>query len=507
MASRLKNSINNIFFGFLSKFVQTLFPFFIRSLFIKKIGIDCLGLTNLCTSILGVLSLADLGFAGVIVFFMYKPVAENDTNQVALLLNYFKKIYRVVGLIILFCGLVILPFLKSFIHGDVPANVNVYIVFLIYLLNSVISYFLFAYKSSILNANQRLDIENKLSTVVSLITYFAQTLILLLCSNIYVYLIVLPLSTTILNIIRAKIVDRLFPSENFIGKLSAEERKDIRTKVLATFFFKIDSIVIKMADSIVISSFLGLVTLANYNNYFLILNGIMGFLEVIQSSIRPSIGNSIVSESVEKNYFDMKKLFFVFSYLLILSGSCFLTMYQPFISLWIGDEYLLPYSTVIWLVVYFYAWYFILPVNIYKDANGFWNQDRFRPLIEAPFNLILNIILVKIIGLNGVLISTIATIVFISFPVIYFVMNKYYFIGKVWDYSKKTMKYVLTAILINTLCVFICSFLNISGLLKVLFSFVISIGVTSLVYLLLFFRTEEFFAIKCLIKDKVRRSK
>ena len=197
-------------------------------------------------------------------------------------------------------------------NGDVPANVNVYIVFLIYLLNSVISYFLFAYKSSILNANQRLDIENKLSTVVSLITYFAQTLILLLCSNIYVYLIVLPLSTTILNIIRAKIVDRLFPSENFIGKLSAEERKDIRTKVLATFFFKIESIVIKMADSIVISSFLGLVTLANYNNYFLILNGIMGFLEVIQSSIRPSIGNSIVSESVEKNYFDMKKLFLCF---------------------------------------------------------------------------------------------------------------------------------------------------------------------------------------------------
>ncbi len=492
MANRKKKALKNIGFGLLNKIIVTFFPFIIRSLFIKKIGIECLGLTNLCNSVLGVLNLADLGFGGVIVYFMYKPAEEGNTEQLCKLLNFFRKVYYVVGVIILIAGLTIMPFLPFFIHGAPPSGVNIYLVFFIFLINSVISYFLFAYKLSLLNVNQRLDIESKINSGINILTYICELIILLTINNYYLYISILPVFSILLNLIRSKIVDRLFPDIKCKGELSSTEKKELWKKILATFFFKIDSIVITMADSIVISSFLGLITLANYNNYFLILNGIAGFLIVIQSSLQPTIGNSVAAESMEKNYNDMKLFHFFWCWILCFCGSCFLNMYQPFISIWLGDQYLLPYSTVLFIVLYFYSWYSCTPLNIYKDANGFWTQDRYRPLIEAPFNLILNIILVKFIGLNGVLISTAVTLGLISLPVVYWVMNKYYFIGKWKEYTFKTIVYLLISIGINTISYYLCSFIKYDGIKKLLLNFLISSASSLVLFPIIFIKTDEF---------------
>ena len=504
MKGRAAKSLNNIIFGFISKLITTLFPFVIRSLFIKKIGVECLGLGNLCVSILGVLNLADLGFSGVIVYFMYEPVEKGDKSLLGALLNYFKKIYYVVGTVILFSGLVLMPFLRFFIHGEPPANINIYLIYTLYLLNSVVSYFVFAYKSSLLNVYQRLDIESKLASIVSIATYILEFCIVVFLGNYYFYVLVLPVSAICLNLIRSKIIDKLYPDIKCSGELVKEKRIDIRKKVISTFFFKIDSVVIKMADSIVISAFLGLVTLAKYNNYFLILTSIVGFLDVIQNSIRPAVGNSIVAETMEKNYEDMKFIMFIYAGILTVCGSCFLCLYQPFIKLWLGEEFLLPFSTVLLFIVYFYAWEFCIPVNIYKDAHGFWDKDRWRPLVEAPFNLILNIILVKTIGLNGVLISTIVTFLLITFPTVYYVMTKYYFEHKLFNITMKTMLYIFVAICINTLCWFCCNLITYEGILSFIIRMFIALILSSSLFVLLFCKTKQFKKINLYIKQVIK---
>ena len=113
-----------------------------------------LGLNSLFTSVLNTLNMAELGFGGAVVFFLYKALAEDDYDRVSALMNYYKKIYRVIGAIITVCGLALLPFLNVIIKSDVPEEINIYVLYLLSLCSTVSTYFLFAYKNCILDALQ-----------------------------------------------------------------------------------------------------------------------------------------------------------------------------------------------------------------------------------------------------------------------------------------------------------------------------------------------------------------
>ena len=124
--SRTKNALRNMIFGFFNKFVVLLFPFIIRTVIIKTLGSEYLGLNSLFISILQVLNLAELGFSAAIVYSMYKPIAENDTKTICALMNLYKKIYRVIGFTVMAIGLFLLLFLKFFIKGAYPTDINIY---------------------------------------------------------------------------------------------------------------------------------------------------------------------------------------------------------------------------------------------------------------------------------------------------------------------------------------------------------------------------------------------
>ena len=142
--SRTKRVSINIVFGLISKLCSIIFPFITRTVLIYSLGTKYLGLNSLFTAILQVLNLSELGIGSALVYNMYKPMAEKNTKEVSKLLNFYKKCYIDIGIIVLILGLILLPFIQVFINGDVPVDINIYILFGIYLLNSVISYFFFA---------------------------------------------------------------------------------------------------------------------------------------------------------------------------------------------------------------------------------------------------------------------------------------------------------------------------------------------------------------------------
>ena len=150
--SRVKNASRNIVWGVLNKIVVLLLPFITRTVMIYTLGMEYVGLSSLFTSILQVLSFAELGIGSALVFSMYEPMAENDDKKICALLNLYKKTYRIIGVIILVAGLAILPFLNYFVNGSVPNNINLQILFVIYLLNNLVGYFLFAYKQALFTA-------------------------------------------------------------------------------------------------------------------------------------------------------------------------------------------------------------------------------------------------------------------------------------------------------------------------------------------------------------------
>lgn len=173
-SNRTQNTKRNIIGGFLNKLVGILFPFIIRSIVIKVLGVNYLGINSLVTSILQVLNMTELGFSSAIVYSMYKPISEGDSEKICALMNLYKKVYRIIGLVILVSGVILIPFLPKLINGDIPEDINITIIYIIYLFNTVISYLLFAYKNSILIAHQRNDITTNINSILLVFQYSIQ---------------------------------------------------------------------------------------------------------------------------------------------------------------------------------------------------------------------------------------------------------------------------------------------------------------------------------------------
>ena len=413
---RTKNATRNIVWGIIEKIVTILMPFICRTVFIKVFGSEYLGLNSLFSSILQVLSISELGIGTAIVFSMYKPIAEDDEDTLCALLNVYKKVYQVIGTIIFVVGLAILPILPKLISGSYPDEINIYVLYLIYLFNTVIGYYLFAYKQALFSAHQRNDLLSKRTTIVNFLSNTMQIILLLFTRNYYVYVLVLPAASIATNLANAYMADKTYPSIQCRGKISSDLKKSIKKRIIGLLSFKIYNVIFTSVDTIIISSFLGLTPLAIYNNYYYIQMSIVGFLTILTSSITAGIGNKMITNSVEDNYQDFKNFTFYNGWISSWCSVCLICLYQHFIKVWIGDNYLFPFLTVYLLVMYFLLPRLTTMTYTYREAAGLWWEDRFRPLVSTIVNLVVNILLVQIIGMNGVIISTLICTIFINVP-------------------------------------------------------------------------------------------
>ena len=413
---RTKNAARNIVFDGTLEMVNMIFPFIIRSVMLHFLGTEYLGLNGLFKSLLTFLNLAELGVGSAMVFSMYKPIAEDDTPAICALLRLYRILYRIIGLAIAAVGLLLIPVLPNLIKGDLPADMNLYVLYLMNLGNTVVTYWLFAYRSSLLQAHQRRDVISKVSLAVRLTEYVLKILILIFARNYYLYLAVQLLCQIAVNLLTAVYASKMYPKYVPAGKLPKEKTMDIFRRVRDLFTSKLSATVFDSADTLVISSFMGLTVLAVYQNYYFIITALRMMLVVILNACMAGVGNKMVMESGEANYRDLERISLLFSWLLGVSSSMLLCMYQPFMNVWMGEENMLAIGLVLCFVVYYYSMGANKLINMFKDAAGIWRKDRWRPLTAALVNLGLNLATVRWLGLYGVLLSSVFSIVVIQIP-------------------------------------------------------------------------------------------
>ncbi len=506
--NRTKNAARNIFFGVVYKATTILGPFAVRTVMLYVMGSEYVGLNSLFTSILSFLSLAELGVGNALVYSMYKPIARDDDDTICALLNLYRKLYRYIGCIILVVGIGLIPFLKYLVKDGCPADVNLYVLYLIYVFDTVISYWMFAYKQSLLTAFQRSDIISKRSMVLQIAMYVVQVIVLLAFHNYYLYIIWLPVSTIATNLANAVIVNRMFPRYQCRGQVSKELERSIRRKVLALFGTKANAIVMHSTDNVVISAFLGLTMVGKYGNYYYIMNAIVGVMTIIYSSFTAGLGNSLETESEEKNYRDFNVLTFLNAWLVIFCSVSLLCLYQPFMKIWVQDESLMfGMDIVILLVVYFYVYQIRRITLTYKDAGGVWWEDRLRPYAVMITNLVGNIIMVQFIGLFGVILSTIISML-ISLPWENYTVFRYLFDMSAKKYYIKLAVYTGAAVLLCAVTWLACAWLP-DGILGLVVRAVICVILPNALFALLFHRCEEFQESVYLVKSRLlkRRAK
>lgn len=490
---RTKNATRNIIFGIILKAYQILVPFLMRTAMIYLMGVQYLGLNSLFTSILQVLNLAELGVGSAMIYSMYKPIADDDNVTICALMNLYRRYYSGIGLVIATVGLILTPLIPRLISGDVPQGINIYVLYLLNLGATVLSYWLFAYKNSILQAHQRVDIVSKVTLVTSTIQYIMQIFVLWIFNNYYLYVIVLLATQALTNITTAICADKLYPQFKPDGQVTVEEKKVINGRIKDLFTSKIGGIIYDSADTIVISSFLGLTALAVYQNYFYILNAITSLITVVFSACTAGIGNSIVVETKEKNYKDFSKLTFIICWGAGFCSVCLLCLYQLFMELWVGKDLMLSFPVVICFVIYFFVRQMNSLFNMYKDASGMWHEDRFRPLIAALTNLVLNLILVQFIGIYGILISTVLAIICVGMPwllhnLFTIIFDKSYLL----DYLKKILCYCVVIFISCIVTYVVCAKINVDLFAALIFRGLVCVVVPNLIYLIAYKEKREF---------------
>ncbi|WP_018659153.1 lipopolysaccharide biosynthesis protein [Allofustis seminis] len=415
--NRTKNTIRNSLWGIIYRIVTLIGPFVIKTIIIRELGIQYNGLNGLFTSILTVLNLTNLGFSSSLVYMMYQAVADNDSQALSAMLNYFKKVHRTVGFIILTMGVALIPFLNVLVKGDVPSDLNLQLLFFIFLMEVVFDYILFSYNTALFTAHQRDDVILKIQTVRYIIQYTLQAAVLAIFKDYYIYAILLPIMVAVNSVGYLIESKKMYPHITCEGDLTAEQKETVYQKVATLFGHNVGNTFLVSVDSIIISSYLGLITVSIYSNYNYILVAVNGLIQVFTGGSLSAIGNKLITDSKEDNYHFFLLMNYVWMGLVGVSAAFMLSLYQPFIYAWAGPEYILNDFIVYFVVLYFYSWMFRIMMMTYRNAGGLWNIDWLKPYVGMIINLVGSIWMVKTTqSIIGVLVPTIFVFFFVYFP-------------------------------------------------------------------------------------------
>lgn len=406
--SRTKNSLRNVSASILGQSLIILFGFIARKVFIKYLPTAYLGLNGLFGSVLTVLSLAELGLGSAMIFSLYKPIAEKDTVTTQALMQLYKKAYRYIGLIVLAVGSLLTPFIPSIIKEIPPEISNIQLIYVLFVLNSAISYF-FSYKRSFIIASQNRYYIDLVHIAVYFTMNLVQILLLMITGSYLLFLVVQIIATFSENLILTKWVNKKYTwlTETTSHPIPIDIKNNIVRNVKAMAFHRVGGIVMDATDSLLISKLFGLIFLGFYSNYLLIINALKGITQSFFTGIAASVGDFGTSNSGDASYQLYRKIQFFNFWLSAFCSISLLMLINPFISLiWLGEGFLIPTNILIVVIVNFYINSMRRTVLTFKEAYGLPWYDRYKPLIGAGVNLFVSIYLSSKVGIIGVFLGT-----------------------------------------------------------------------------------------------------
>ena len=490
---KTKSSIKNAFAAMGVNVVSILVGLVAQRFFIKILGAEYLGVNGLFSNIISMLGIVELGIGNAIIYNLYKPLVKKDYDTINSLMDLYKRAYHVIAIIVFLLGISVTPFL-NFIIGQNTLDINIKLVYVMFIIDITCSYLL-SYKRSILYADQKNYIINIIHMVYYVVLNFLQLLFLYFTKNYYIYLVIKIIMRVVENLIITLYVNKkyVYLYNNNIKKLDNSIINDIIKKVKALFFHKIGTFIVLGTDNIIISKFLGLVTVGLYSNYYMIIDAANKVFGQAIAAIMPSVGHMLVTDSKEKVYKVFKRIRFANFLISSFAGTSLLVLMSPFVTIWVGKKYLLSISVLIVLVFNFYQKMMRYSYSIFKEAAGIYYEDRFVPLIESVLNIIASVILVKLIGLPGVFIGTIVSGLALwcySYPK--FVYKKL-FSRNYKNYAIETISYILLFVFIATTTYGISTMIVFKNIfLKLVINAIICVIIPCLINIIVFYRTDNF---------------
>ena len=497
-ASRSKNSAINILTGFFGSFLTIALRFVTRTVFVRTLGASFLGINGLFADIITMLSLTELGFDTAINYKLYKPLADGDIPRIQAIIKFYKTAYRIIGIIIAILGCCLIPLLPHLIkdYSSLPQlGINAVAVFLLYLAQSVSTYMFFAYASAIVNADQKTYLLNFISYFITIAQSLTQIVILVVVRDFMLYTATGIIFNVIGNVLNAAIAKKHYPYifEKTDNRLSKNEILDLLKDIGAIFLFKVNVVVLKATDNIVLSSFAGLTIVGLYSNYLLIYNSTKTILYKLYSSVKASTGNLFVTSNTEKKYEFFKTMNFLTIIIYGTAAVMIAILADELISTWIGQNYAIskPLSFLIGIELIFSG----LKENLgqIRNVSGVFKQAWYRPIIGVVINIVVSIVLVQVWGIYGVIIGTITSDICSNFLFDPLLIHKYTFNNykPVRLYYGKNIFYLVILFLIAIIDFYICNFISLSGWAGVIIHSIVCFASVPIVFFTIFHKSSE----------------
>ena len=505
--SRTEKSIKNTIVALAEQGIYTVMSFLCRTVFIYSLGKTYLGFSGLFSDILTLLSLAELGVGTAILYSMYKPMAKGDYKRVAALLNLYKKVYNTIGVIITIVGLAVTPFLKYLISG-VPDMPEIPLIYILYLLNTTASYF-FIYKKSILITDQKSYIASLIYICTTTLQNLLQIAFLLVTHNFIIYLIIQVMCTLANNIVISVYVDRHYSylKQYRNERLCKADKQVIYNNIKAMFVSKLSSAVVTSTDNLLISKFVSTIVLGIYSNYTLFTTMFRTILSKIFEALTGSIGNLVNLESSNKVYKTFRKIWFVNFWLVSFSCAALFALVNPFITLWVGESYLLEERVVFMICLNLYMRLIRNTFLIFIDTYGMFKQLKPKCIAEAIINLLVSIFFVGPLemGIFGVLLGT-----FVSNITTNFWYEPYLLFKKFGERLKQYFLlfgiYILLTVVSAGLMFWICNYIIVfDGWVGFFFKVIVTCICINMFYIVVFSGTDEFKYFIGIVKAKIKR--
>ena len=434
----------NIGVSIVSKILLLIGGFLVRRFLILYVGNDANGLHALYNSIIGFLSVAELGVGSAITFCMYEPIVQKDKQKVSALFGLFRKLYLIIGAVIFIGGLVVMPFLPTLAKGYEETGVNLYFTFFLMLVSIFITY-IFASKTSLINAYKNNYITTLISSIGRLIEYVLQIVVLVLTKSFVLYLLCLIFSSLLQWLATEFVFNRDY--KQVIEKsspLDTETKKEVAKNIKAMFMHRIGYVLVNTIDSMIISAFIGVAILGKYSNYVLVCTAGMGVLGLFFTPLTSVIGHFCVEERGDTR--EVRKYYNFFYGVNYILGVIFFLVYYAIIdnviSVFFGGDLLLEKSISFVLALNYFLQFMRQSTLLFRDATGTFYNDRWKPLFEGLSNLVLSIICVSFFGVVGVILATIFTNLLICHIVEPFVLHKNFFNTSVKGFCIKNYIYI-----------------------------------------------------------------
>lgn len=404
-----RKGLKNIFVSIFFRVAIFAGAIIVRRFLIQYIGNEANGLSSLYLSVIGFLSVAELGVGDAITFCMYKPIVEGKKNTVAALYRLFKKIYYIVGAVIMAAGLVTMFFLPKLAKDYVDLDINLYRTFFLTLVSVVLTY-MFSAKTSLLNAHKYNYISTTITSCGTLLEDGLKIAAIIITKSFEAYIICRIITVLLQWIIVDVVVKKKFPDIIDIrATIDDDNKKKLINNIKAMFMHRIGNVLVNTIDSVVISAFIGVIVLGKFSNYTSIMGAMITVLTLFFYPLSSVVGHALVSMAEEQS----RKYYYFFYGLNYALGvvAClgYYAVIDDMITVFYGANLILEDEIAIVITVDYFIQFMRTSTMMFRNSSGVFYYDRWKPLFEGVSNVVFSILLVKKIGVVGVIVATIFT--------------------------------------------------------------------------------------------------